>query len=150
MTHPKASVTSFLKFAAVALVAVGTLPLDETGLGEAADAGVASAEGVSDAADEGASQVLRHYTTDEGAAGIKAQGRILPSSDGNTYLTPDSYEDGPSAQAGLNLDRTPTGYFELPAPSGSPAPTPVVGGTGSEVPIPGPVPLPSDAAFNPF
>ena len=148
MTHPKGSFTSFLKFAAVAVTAVATLPLDETGLGEAADAGVA--EGVGDAADEGASQTLRHYTTDDGAAGIQTLGRIRPSPDGNTYLTPDIYGDGASARAGLNLDKTPTGYFELPAPPGSPPPSPVVGGTGSEVPIPGPVPLPPGTPFNPF
>ena len=131
---------------ATAGIFIATIPLDETGAGEAIDAEAVTA----DAVDDGASQVVRHYTTDEGAAGIRAQGSIQPSADGNTYLTPDSYADGPSAQAGLNLDKTPTGYFELPTPPGSPPPTPVAGGTGTEIPIPGPVPLPPGTFFNPF
>ena len=99
--------------------------------------------------DAGGSQ-LRHYTTDEGAEGIQATGTIRPSADGNTYLTPDHYADGPGARAGLNLSHTPTGYFELPAPTGAPAPIPVEGGTGAEVPVPGPVTLPPGTPFNPF
>ena len=83
---------------------------------------------------------LRHYTTNEGAEGIDALGQIRPSEDGLTYLTPDEYADGASAQAGLAMSQTPDGYFEVPSPVGAPEPSPVVGGTGREVPVPGPVP----------
>jgi hypothetical protein len=41
MEHPKGSFTSFLKAFAVAATFVATVPLDETGAGEAIDAGVA-------------------------------------------------------------------------------------------------------------
>jgi hypothetical protein len=101
------------------------------------------------AVDEGGS-LLRHYTTDEGAEGIHITGTIKPSPDGYTYLTPDHYGNGPSAQAGLDLSHTPTGYFEFPAPSGAPTPSPVPGGTGTQVPVLGPVKLPPGTRFNPF
>jgi hypothetical protein len=108
------------------------------------------AEDVGEEATDEAASSLRHYTTADRAEQILADGKINPSADGHTYLTPDVYDDGPSAQAGLALGHTPDGYFEIPTPSGAPAPTPVEGGTGLEVPVPGAVQLPADAIFVPF
>ncbi len=98
--------------------------------------------------------MLRHYTNDEGAAGILESGRINPSKDGYTYLTPDEYADGPTAQEQLSLRHAPTGYFKVPI-SKTPTPEPVGPGNGqpgggSEVRVPGSVNLPSGTTFHPF
>ncbi len=138
--QPDFSSSAYQAGAGVGIVAAALTPGDEEAAG---------LDAVEDTADE-APILLRHYTDDDGADGIRATGTITPSTDGNTYLTPDQYADGPSARAGLNLNRTPTGYFEFPAPPGAPAPTSVAGGTGTEVPVPGPVSLPPGTPFNEF
>jgi hypothetical protein len=57
---------------------------------------------------------MRHYTDDPGRHGIERVGLITRSADGRVYLTPDPYESGEVARDRLALQRTPTGYFEVP------------------------------------
>lgn len=99
-------------------------------------------------------ETLRHYTNDDGAAGIGEDGLIRQSEDGYTYMTPDEYGDGDSAQEALSLPRRPTGYFEVPVPD-APEPEPVPPrygqpGGGTQVPVPGPVNVPPGTPFTPF
>jgi RHS repeat-associated protein len=105
--------------------------------------------------EEGAAAELRHYTTADRAAEIIQDGVINPSGDGKTYLTPDEYTDGPTAQAKLAMRTEPEGYLSVPKPPGAPSPTVVEGnqfgpGGGLEVPVPGEVPIPPDVPFIPF
>ena len=58
-----------------------------------------------------------HYTSDAGAAGIQAGGQIVPGRAGTTWISPTQYGDAATAQAGLALPTTPTGYFEIPGSS---------------------------------
>jgi hypothetical protein len=113
------------------------------GIGDLIEALGASAE-TADSAEAAAKAAtdLRHYTTADRAEQILNDGQINPSADGNTYLTPDAYADGPSAQSGLALNTTPEGYLDVPTSPGAPAPSLVEGGTGLEVPVRGPVRLP--------
>lgn len=68
-----------------------------------------------DAGDAG-SGVLRHYTTQEAADAISKSGVIRPgAASGKIWLTPDEYSTGAEAQARLALNKTPDGYFEVPA-----------------------------------
>jgi hypothetical protein len=111
-----------------------------------------------DLAEDG-SYDLYHYTTADRAEQILGDGQINPSSDGNTYLTPDRYADGPEAQSRLAMGTepegyirvpAPPGYIRVPAPPGAPEPGPVVPakgqpGGGLEVPVPGPVWFPAIA-----
>jgi RHS repeat-associated protein len=117
------------------------------------DEDAAAADLAEDAADE-APTVLRHYTTFDHAADIEADGLIKPSGDGYTYLTPDSYDDGLTAQQRLALKGTPDGYFEIPFdnPPASSTVSPANGqpGGGQESPVAGGVPLPSGGSFIPF
>lgn len=58
---------------------------------------------------------VRHYTTTEAAESITKAGKTIPgSSSGKTWLTPDEYLDGATAQSRLALNKTPDGYFEIP------------------------------------
>jgi hypothetical protein len=58
---------------------------------------------------------VRHYTTAEAAESITKAGKTIPgSSSGKTWLTPDEYLDGATAQSKLALNKTPDGYFEIP------------------------------------
>jgi hypothetical protein len=58
---------------------------------------------------------VRHYTTTEAAESITKAGKTIPgSSSGRTWLTPDEYLDGATAQSKLALNKTPDGYFEIP------------------------------------
>jgi len=102
---------------------------------EAAGADVADVAADAADADEEAGSTLRHYTTDDNAAGIERDGEIRPSADGNVYVTTDIYTNGADAQAGLKLTNTPTGYFEIPSDSvpNAQGPYPVAGGTGTEI-----------------
>ncbi|MDQ4504321.1 RHS repeat-associated core domain-containing protein [Sinomonas sp. ASV322] len=68
------------------------------------------------ALETGAASALRHYTTQEAADAISKGGEILPGlSSGKIWLTPDKFATGAEAQAKLALNRTPDGYFEIPA-----------------------------------
>jgi hypothetical protein len=80
MEHPHYSFTSFLKFTAVLATVVATLPLDETGLGEAADAGVASAV---TSADEAAAASAEATAASRApvAVGEDMAGRVQPYAD---------------------------------------------------------------------
>jgi hypothetical protein len=63
----------------------------------------------------GAEGVLRHYTTEQGARGIQADGEIAPGAEsGRVYLTPDQYGSALEAQQQLALKESPFGYFEVP------------------------------------
>ena len=79
--------------------------------------------------------VVRHYTTEENAAGIDRDGTINASRDGNVYLTRDVYTNGADAQSGLNMAREPDGYLEVPTDSLTDATGPfdVDGGTGTQI-----------------
>lgn len=58
---------------------------------------------------------VRHYTTSEFAESISKGGEITPGPvSGKTWLTPDEYLDGVTAQSKLALNKTPDGYFEIP------------------------------------
>jgi hypothetical protein len=58
---------------------------------------------------------VRHYTTSEFAESISKGGEITPGlSSGKTWLTPDEYLNGVTAQSRLALNKTPDGYFEIP------------------------------------
>jgi beta-lactam-binding protein with PASTA domain len=91
------------------------------GTGPSSDIVVASSPGAGAAIDPATGitlnvspdRVLRHYTTSEAAAQILASGAIIPGGSGLVYVTPDAYTDGATAQAGLSLETTPDGYFEI-------------------------------------
>ncbi len=70
---------------------------------------------------------LRHYTDDIGRRGIERLGLITPGADGLVYLTPDSYDSAAAARAFLALNRTPSGYLEIPEER--------VGGAGDPQPV---------------
>jgi hypothetical protein len=98
---------------------------------------------------------LLHYTTADRAEQIIGDGEINPSADGNTYLTPDRYTEGSTAQSRLSMGTKPEGYIEVPRPAGAPGPSvvdPFNGqpGGGLEVPVPGPVAVPPGSVFTPF
>ncbi|WP_235357454.1 RHS repeat-associated core domain-containing protein [Arsukibacterium sp. MJ3] len=58
---------------------------------------------------------LHHYTTNEFKALIDESGYIMPGkSTGKIWLTPDVYNTGVDARAGLALDKTPNGYYKIP------------------------------------
>ena len=58
---------------------------------------------------------VRHFTTSEFADSISKGGEITPGPvSGRTWLTPDEYLDGATAQSRLALNKTPDGYFEIP------------------------------------
>lgn len=62
-----------------------------------------------------AAPTVRHYTTSEFAESISKGGEITPGlSSGKTWLTPDEYLYGATAQSRLALNKTPDGYFEIP------------------------------------
>ena len=90
---------------------------------------------------------LRHYTTQEGADGIREDsGLIQPSGDGITYLTHDIFFSGQVAQDRLSLRRRPVGYFSISTHTlrglqfrGPVKPDNGGGGGGSEYVVPGPV-----------
>lgn len=114
-------------------------------------AGDALAEGGA-VEEEGA---LYHYTTADRAEQILSDGQINPSSNGYTYLTPDRYAEGSTAESRLALSTQPDGYIRVPAPAGAPEPTVVPPGNGQpggglEVPIRGPITLPPGSAFRRF
>jgi hypothetical protein len=69
-------------------------------------------------------EVLYHYTTDKGAEGIQESGKIRQSIDGYTYLTPQYFTNGNTAQSNLALSQTPTGYFTIPKTDALPASQP--------------------------
>lgn len=111
------------------------------------------AETLAAAEDEGSA--LLHYTTADRAEQILDDGQINPSADGKTYLTPDRYTEGSTAQSRLSMGTKPEGYIEVPRPTGAPEPTvvdPFNGqpGGGLEVPIVGPVAVPPGSLFTPF
>jgi hypothetical protein len=83
--------------------------------------------------------IFRHYTTDEGFAGITESGVIRPSA-GGVYVTPTVYPSGAMAQKALELRRTPTGFFAIPQ-SRLPGltPQPPTSGGGIQFTAPGPV-----------
>jgi hypothetical protein len=83
-------------------------------LGAVTDGGSAEAEGALGGLESSGTGVVRHYTTDEAAESIASDGVIVPGQSNLTYLTPDEYPSGAAAQAGLSLDKTPTGCFEIP------------------------------------
>ncbi|MDO8390244.1 MAG: RHS repeat-associated core domain-containing protein [Actinomycetota bacterium] len=67
------------------------------------------------ATEAGMPATVRHYTTAEFGESISKGGEITPGvSSGKTWLTPDEYLDGVSAQSKLALNKTPDGYFEIP------------------------------------
>lgn len=70
--------------------------------------------GVSVAAEDGAGDTLRHYTTKEFGDQITKDGVINVGGSGKTWLTPDEYTDGLTARSKLALNKTPDGYFEIP------------------------------------
>jgi hypothetical protein len=116
MEHPRGSLSSFLKFLAVTATVVATVPLDETGAGEAIDSGVAA--DVGSVAEDAGGSALRHYTTSDAAASISKSGEISPSpTSGTIWTTPDVYGSGADAQSSLALPNTPDGYFEFPRSS---------------------------------
>ena len=57
---------------------------------------------------------LNHYTNEDGRVGIRIDGIIGTSVDGNAYVTPDIYTSGAEAQARLALRNRPTGYWQVP------------------------------------
>jgi RHS repeat-associated protein len=61
------------------------------------------------------SGALRHYTTDAAAEAISKSGSLEPGATGETWLTPDQYSSGAEAQAKLALNKTPDGYYDIPA-----------------------------------
>ena len=67
------------------------------------------------AAAETEASALRHYTTSEAAEAITKGGSINPGASGKTWLTHDNYATGADARAKLALNKTPDGYFEIPA-----------------------------------
>lgn len=103
-------------------------------------------------ADEGVT--LYHYTTAENAEKILEDGAIKPSADGYTYLTPDEYDNGRTAQEMLAMSKRPEGYIKVSVPD-APGDTPVPPlngqpGGGSQVPILGPVSIGPNSTFAPF
>ena len=77
------------------------------GLGDEEAAALDDGEAIA----QDAPTVLRHYTTSDRAEQILRDGQINPSADGYTYLTPNVYTDGQSAQSGLALSHTPEVIF---------------------------------------
>lgn len=67
------------------------------------------------ATEAGMPGTVRHYTTSEFADSISKGGEITPGPvSGRTWLTPDEYLDGATAQSRLALNKAPDGYFEIP------------------------------------
>jgi RHS repeat-associated protein len=108
--------------------------LDVSGVGEEA-AAADGAEALADTVADDEAEVVRHYTGELGALGIERDASIRTSADGIVYLTTDVYSNGADAQAGLNLDNAPTGYFEIPSDRilGAEGPYPVPGGSGTQI-----------------
>jgi hypothetical protein len=143
------SATSTTPTANVA-VAMVAREIDRAGLARLSVASIPSLVATEDAGD-----TLLHYTTADRAEQIIGDGEINPSADGNTYLTPDRYADGSTAQSRLAMGTEPEGYIEVPRPAGAPEPTgvdPFNGqpGGGLEVRVPGPVSVPPGSVFHPF
>jgi RHS repeat-associated protein len=108
-------------------------------------------------ADDSLPSTVRHYTTNEAAVPISKGGYIRPSAQsGRTWVSPDEYLSGATAQERLALPRTPDGYYEIPTcrvqcPS---APSPVQPanrqpGGGIEITTEYPIDV-GDLPFHPF